>query len=257
MQRLWSRVVVCTVVLAGMVGLGTAADVSDDEFKTLITADAKTIAGAAEAGEKGTATAKKNAGAGIRSTALYVAMYANGRIGGTDDAKMAAVRDQALKIVEAAKKSDFKAAGELAKDLASPAAAGKAGKIDVAKAAGLKDDDVDLVMRHFLKTTQHASGAEEDIKKFGGKKGPAVKPEVAAAIGHRVLVMTDLTKLTPKGENAKQKKDWEEYNKKMAAAAENLLKVSQDKKATPAALRTAFESINGSCTACHNVFKNT
>lgn len=259
MRHKWSRVLLGMALIAALTGLGQAADVTNDEFKVLLDADAKTITKAAEAVEKATGAAKKTAeqraSHGIHSTALYVAAYSNARIGGKDDAKAAAIRDQALQIAKAAHAKDFKKVAELAKDLSSPKAAGKTEKIDVAKEAGVKEDDLDLVMHHFKKPTVYGSGAEDDIKAFS-KKAPA-KPEVAGAIAHRVLALAEFGKITVKGENAKQKKEWEEFNTKMAKAAEDLLKASQAKKVVPADIQKGFASINASCTACHNVFKGT
>lgn len=257
MRHYW-RVMAGVVLIAGLAGIGTAADVSDDEFKALLDADAKTITKAADAATNATGAAKKTAeqraSHGIHSTALYVAAYANARVGGKD-AKAAAVRDQALKIAKAAAAKDFKAVADLAKDLADPKAkADKADKIDVAKAAGLKDGEIDLVMHHFKKPTVYGSGAEDDIKAFA-KKAP-LKPELAGAIAHRVLAMTEFSKTAAKGENAKEKKDWADYNAKMETAALNLLKASQAKKPAPADLQKAFTAVLGGCTACHNVFKN-
>lgn len=259
MRQTWSRVLLGAALITGIASLTQAADVSNDEFKVLIEADAKTIAKAADAVEKATGAAKKTAeqraSHGVHSTALYVAAYSNARAGGADGAKAAAIRDQALQIAKAAHAKDFKKVAELAKDLTSPKAAGKAGKIELAKEAGVKEDDLDLIMHHFKKPAVYGSGAEDDIKAFS-KKAPA-KAEVAGAIAHRVLALAEFGKIVVKGENAKQKKEWEEFNTKMEKAAEDLLKASQAKKASPADLQKAFGAVNASCTGCHNVFKGT
>lgn len=262
MRYTWSRLVVGMALLVGLgsvVALSQAAEVSDDEFKSLIDADVKTLTKAVDAIEKATPANKKmveqRAGHGIHSTALYVACYANTKATGKDGAKAAAIRDVAIEIAKAAHAKDFKKVSELTKELAAPKAAGKAGAIDVAKAAGLKDDEIDLVMHHFKKATVYGSAAEDDIKAYS-KKAPT-KPEIAGAIAHRVLGMAELSKVAVKGSNAKEKKEWAEFNEKMHKAAEDLLKVSQGKKVAPADLQKAFSAVNGSCTACHNVFKGT
>ncbi|WP_020470597.1 cytochrome c [Zavarzinella formosa] len=256
MRHTWSRALLGAALIVAITGLSHAADVTDDEFKVLIDADTKLIAKAAEAGDKGAKPVKNNAANGIRSTALYVAGYANSRIGGKDDAKMAAIRDQALLIAKAAKDQDFKKIGELTKDLSAPkAAATKKEKIDVAKAAGVEEGDVELVMHHFKKPVAYASGAEEEIKKYGKKGATAPKPEVAIALANRVLVLAEFSKTAIKADNAAAKKDWATYNDKMAKAAEDLLTAAHAKKSSPADLAKAFTAIDGACTACHSKFK--
>ena len=109
-------------------GQAWAADPpADAEFQALIDQDVKIITKAAEAVEKAPTpkdkkVITKNAGTGIKSSAMILAGYANARIAGKDpaaDARSAAVRDEAIKIYKAAADGDFKAAAETAKGLAT------------------------------------------------------------------------------------------------------------------------------------------
>jgi len=234
-----------------------AAGVNDDEFKALLDQDARIIAKATAAVEKASGKDKKvvekNAGNGIKSSAILVAGYANERIDGKNpaaDAKAAGVRDLAIQIFQAADKKDFKAAGELAKGLADAKPAADPKKIDVAKAfEGIANKDV---MDNFKKTSQYGTNVEDDIKANAEKA--TVKPGDAALMAHRVLVMGEYNKSVVKAENAADKKKWVEYNDNMLKAAGDLLAASK-KKTTPADMKKVFTSLNSSCIACHDDFK--
>src|SRR5437868_4480120 len=149
-----------------LLGSAGAADApTDAEFKALVEQDAKVITGAADAVEKATGKDKRvverNAGNGIKSSALMLAEVANARIGGRDqaaDGHAAAVRDQALKIYKAAEDKKFKEAGEMAKGLATAKAAAGAKKIDIFKEAG--ELTPKETMHNFAKTSQFGSNTE-------------------------------------------------------------------------------------------------
>ncbi|HEX3148387.1 MAG TPA: cytochrome c [Gemmataceae bacterium] len=254
------NLLVAAAFLAGLAYLAPvgAADPTDDEFKSLVEQDAKVMVGAADAVDKAASPKEKkvvakNAGSGIKSSALLVATYANTRIAGKDktaDAKAAGVRDEALKIYKAAADGNFKEAAELAKGLASakPAAEGK--KIEFLKDLG--EVTQKEVMHNFLKTPQYGTNVEADIK-ANGKKATA-KPAETALMVHRVLAMGDLNKVVVKAEGAADKKKWEDYNAKMIAATESLLTATK-KKTSAADLQKAFTLVDSTCTACHDDFK--
>jgi hypothetical protein len=234
-----------------------AADPTDDEFKALVEQDAKIIARAADAVGKATGKDKrvveKNAGSGIKSSALIMAGYANARITGTNadaDAKAAGIRDTAIEIFKAADDKKFKEAAEAAKGLASPKPATGAKKIDIAKALG--DLTQKEVMDNFKKTSQYGTHVEEDIKTNAEK--PTAKPNEAALMAYRVLAMAEYNKTVTKTENAADRKKWDEYNAKMISSTEALLAASK-KKSTAAEMKKAFAAVNATCFACHDDFK--
>jgi hypothetical protein len=263
MQRIRNLLAIAALT-AGIAVLSTAkaADVGNDEFKILIDQDSKLInkalAAVAKASEREKKVKEQQASSGIHSTALYIASYANARITGSDaanDAKMATLRDSALKIAKAAHDKDFKAITEAASGITAdpkPAAGAKATKIDIFKESGLKEGDFEVTMHAFKKPVAFGTGAEDEIK--ANAKKAVAKSDNAAAIAQRVLVLAELSKHVKKGENAKEKQEWDDLNIKMEKAAQDLLAAAKAKK--PAAdLQKAFSAINGSCTACHNVFK--
>jgi hypothetical protein len=244
--------------LALLGSAGAADPATDAEFKALVEQDAKIIQQAADAVDKAASAKEKkvvarNAGSGIKSSALLMATYANDRIAGTDkagDAHAAAVRDEAIKIYKAAADGNFKAAGAAAKGLGDVKPAADAKKIDVVKELGeLTQKEV---MHNFLKTTQFGTNAEADI--IANAKKATATPANSSLIAHRVLAMGELNKAVVKAENAGDKKKWDDYNTKMIQATEGLLAASK-KKGSAADLAKAYTAVNASCTACHDDFK--
>jgi hypothetical protein len=258
MRRTPARPLLVAAALAlglALLGSAGAADPpTDAEFKALVDQDTKVIAGAADAVEKAAGKEKRvverNAGNGIKSSALMMAELANSRIGGRDaaaDAHAAAVRDEALKIYKAADGKKFKEAGEMAKGLAAVKPAADAKKIDIFKEAG--ELTPKETMHNLTKTSQFGTNAEADI--IANAKKATAKPADAALIAHRVLVLGEISKTVKKGENAAEKKAWDDYNAQMIKAAEDLLATTK-KKATAADLTKAFNTLNSRCTACHD-----
>jgi len=247
LARILLGVTAAVAGLALMLPAG-AAESSDDEFKALVEQDVKAITKATDAVGKSKAKATElNAKNAIKSSAVVMATYANARAG--SDGKAAAVRDQAIKIFQAADKKDFKAVESLAKELGT-LKAGDAKQIDVAKALGeLTSKDV---MDNFKTTDKFGTNGEADIK-ANGKKA-TIKAADANLIAHRVLTMGELNKTVTKAENAADKKEWEGYNEKMLKSAADLQAASK-KKTAPAELAKIFTSLDASCTACHDKFK--
>jgi hypothetical protein len=261
MRRIPARILLVAAAAAATVFAclrpAGAADVSDDEFKALLDQDAKIIAKATAAVEKASGKDKKvvekNAGSGIKSSAIIIAGYANARITGknpTADGNAAAVRDLAIQIFQAAEKKDFKTAGTLAQGLADAKPAADPKKVDLGKAfEGIVNKDV---MDNSKKTSQYGTNVEDDIKANAEKV--TAKPGDATLMAHRVLVMGEYNKTVVKADNAADKKKWVEYNDKMLQAAGDLLTASK-KKSAPADMKKVFATLNASCIACHDDFK--
>jgi cytochrome c556 len=261
MRRTPARAVLVAAALAvGLTYLShvDAADVSDDEFQALLDHDIKVINAAVQGVEKADPKDKKvvekNASTGIKSAAVIMAGYANNRIGGRDasrDGKAAAVRDTAIQIYKAAEDKNFKAVTELTNGLAAVKPAADPKKIDVTKAFGeLTNKEV---MDNFKKTSQYGTNVEADVIAFATKKATPTA-DASVPIAQRLLIMGEYSKSVTKTENEKQKKEWDEYNEKMIKATEDLLAAAKAKK--PAAdLAKIYNTLNASCTACHDEFK--
>jgi Cytochrome C' len=235
-------------------GAVEAADaVPDAEFKMLVDQDAKNIVTNLNNGKP----AKKTADRAIKSSALMIAAYAQGRMGKNpaDDAKLATLRDTAIKVAKTGGAKKYADAVAPAKLLAADmAAAGKPDtkNVDLIAATGV---DIEELMYQFKKIGVGGLGIEEDIK--ANAKKLTMKPDLAAALGQRTLVAADLCAvLQPSaGFNAaKPKKDWDQDIKDMKGAATAL--VGAAKANNTKDVQTAFNKLDASCVHCHDKFKN-
>ncbi len=252
------------VVLAGIVGLSSDSSVTaqggnavpEEEFKTLVDQDIKNIEAMVEVGKKKGAANISKASRSIKSSSMMIAAYAQSRIGskGANDAKLASLRDQAIKVGAAAGMKNFAAADNLVKLLKANAVDPKANtkKIDLVAAVG--EFDIEELMYQFKKTSVGGLGVEEEIK--AQAKKATIKPAEAAALAQRVLAVADYCEIVGinGGFNAsKPKKAWDDYNKDMRAAAKDVIAAAAKKNA--ADLKDAFNKLDRSCVACHDKFK--
>ena len=268
MRRTLARMLMATAALVlGLVifAPADAADISDDDFKAMLDQDTKIInaavASVEKAEAKGKKVAEKNAGSGIKSSALMIAGYANARIDGKKadaDGKSAAIRDTAIKIYKLAAAKDFKGVAEAAKTFANPTPAAGAKKMDLAalvkELGATPEQEVSQkeVMHNFLKKEQHGTNIEADI--IANSKKAVAKPADINLMAQRLMIMAEYNKIVIKADNADGKKMWAEYNDKMIKAVEGL-QATTKKKTSAADLAKAFTAVDGSCKACHDDFK--
>jgi hypothetical protein len=245
------RAVLGTAFLFGGILMVTltsvAADVPEDVLKTVMETDIKRVN---DLVEKYNAMADKKSPIQIRSTSMMVAAYAQSKIAGKDekeDKKYAGLRDQALKVFEAALPGkDMKKATPL--DLAK-ASDGDPKIVALHKAAKF---DINDLMAQFKKTTANGLNLEQDIKD-AANKGAKVD---SAGIAARVSFVGDFLKdVGPDGgfDAKKTKKSWDDSTEKMMAANKDLMAATKDKSAPK--IKEALKKMDGACTACHNVFK--
>ena len=246
------------ISLVAYMGRVGAADVADDEFKVIVDQEGKILTKGVVAVEKAMGKAKKsverNASNGAKSSAMILAAIANERIAGKDpaaDAKAAGIRDAAIQLYKDASEKNFKAIAEGAKAIADAKPGNDAKKLDISKAFG--EPSVGDVMHNFLRADQYGTNAEADI--IANAKKPVAKPEATIAIAHRVLAMYEYSKTVSNAEGADKKKQWDEFNEKMKKATTDLLAAGRAKK-TGADLGKVYLAVDGSCKACHNVFKS-
>ena len=245
------------VVCAGIVGLGmTSTDaapaaVPDAEFKALVDQDAKNINTLLNDGKP----ARKTADRSIKSSALMIAAYAQSRMGKNpaDDAKLATLRDTAIKVALTGGKKKYAEAVAPAKLLSADIAAGKPDTkpVDLIKATEI---DMEELMYQFKKTAVGGLGLEEEIK--ANAKKLALKPEQISALAQRILVVCDFcdTLQPASGFSAtKPKKSWDQYNADMKTSSTALISAAKANNAKD--LQAAFTKLDGSCVACHNMFK--
>jgi hypothetical protein len=196
-------------------------------------------------------TADKVRGADRRRamvSAMVVATVANNN---AKDPQMAAVRDQAVQLLDALQKDDSDAAKEAAVKLVSvkPAGPGKTQNLGLEKY--LKDGndyDRDTTMQLFKSTRIGGLGIETMIQQYA-KTAPSAKEmdKIMAAL-YRVQILTEVVdKIAPEGKAAK----WGGFTKALKEAV-----ADATAKKRPEDLKVALDRVDGACAACHAEFKN-
>jgi len=225
--------------------IARAAELTPSDVAALVGIDGKFINTALKGG-----TPEKKSNVPIKSSALMVAVYAQAQITGKDaaeDLKFASMRDNALKVYKAIASKKYADAVAPAKALAAmevdPGASVK--PVDILKETKA---DIDDLMAQFKKS---GLDLETQIKAQSKKAG---KPEDAAAIGARMLVIVDLmATIHPDFGGKKNQAAWTASSKEMKVASEEVLKAATSKDAKK--ISAAMLKLDGSCTSCHNVFK--
>src|SRR5262245_53221989 len=167
------------------------------------------------------------------------------------DPRMAAVRDQAIKVLDALAKDDSDTAKDAALELTkvNPADTGAARNLELQKYFRDGEDyDRDTLMQLFKSTRVGGLGIETMIQKYAKAAPPAKEMDNIMAALYRVLILTEvIDKVAPEGKAAK----WGGYSK---ALKEALADATTKKK--PDDVKTALNRIDGACAACHAEFKN-
>jgi hypothetical protein len=261
-------IVGAAALLGGIVGLNqTNMEAADppltSEFKSLVEQDAKNALEMIDrinmqmTGTKERKITEKRAASSIPANAIMIAAYAQNRITGknaAEDARMATLRDAALKVVRSAGAKQFAmAAADLQKLKADMPADANANPKIVNLAAEI---DTETLMHQFKKTATGGLGIEDEIKDLADpmNKTP-VNPAKAIALAERLLTVADMVdSLTPQGGfNAKKnKKAWDGFNKDMRTAAKNLITTANAKNPD---WKGAFAKLDASCVACHQIMK--
>jgi Cytochrome C' len=254
-----------TIILAGIIGLNfssmdaadNSAPVPETDMKLLVDQDIKNIEAMIVVGKKGGAANVSKASRSIRSSSMMIAAYAQSRMGakGADDAKLASLRDAAIKVGIAAGKKNFADVDGLVKALKANAIDSKANTKKISLTSAIGEFDLEELMFQLKKTSVGGLGTEEEIKAQAKKL--TISPENAAALAQRVLILSDYCEVIPIGSGgfnaAKPKKAWDEFNKDMRTAAQGVIAAAGQKNANN--LKTAFDKLDRSCVACHEKFK--
>jgi hypothetical protein len=255
------------VLLAGIVYLNqtettVAADpVPDSEFKGLVEQDAKNILSFIERIDKAKdkKVLDKRANVLVVSDAMMIAMYAQSQITGKNadaDAKYATLRDAAIKVAKEVKKKDRKLAevAKLAKNLSADMQAAKGVSAKPIKLSEAVEFDIDDLMFQYKTTVIGGIGVEKSVK--DNAKKLTLKNDEAALLALRVMAVCDYSEtVKPEFNATKTEKMWDGFNKDTREAAKVLYGASKGKE--PKKIQSAFDKLDGACTACHNVFKKT
>ena len=186
--------------------------------------------------------AEKRSVPGLRAAALNIALY------GKDDTRAAA-----LKVADALAKKDFAGAKALGEKL--PTAAGTPGDADaLIKASKLTLGEV---MAPFKADKFGGMNLEADTRKQLKKATDVKQIELIAA---RTTALGEFMLLLPSEKaaaNDANKKKWDSYSKGMLKASrETLAEAAKGDKADKAKLEKGLRTIDATCTACHNEYRD-
>lgn len=195
----------------------------------------------------------KRAEGSLKAVAMMIALYADQNASGKDAEKMIALRSQALKVAEAIAKKDFAAAKTAAEGLSKPSGGDK-------KAIKLHEQakfDIAEVMSPFRAATVDGLNIEKDIR--AQAKGVTDVKLVGDLAAHTTL-LGEYTLLLPVEKataNAANKKKWDDYTNDMLKLSRDIAaEAAKGAKADKAGLKSKLSKLDGSCTACHNDFRD-
>jgi hypothetical protein len=163
-----------------------------------------------------------------------------------------ATQGQAAKVLLALDKKDYKAAADAAKGLSAP-------KADPAAVKGIVGKyDLEDVMSQFRLAKSGGLNIEKDIR--DAIKSGSIDPKAAELIGARSSALGVHTEKMPNDKattNANMKSKWETYSKSMIGAGKELAEEGgKGAKADAKKLLTSLKKLDGSCSNCHNDFRN-
>ncbi|CAN5383631.1 hypothetical protein BH11PLA2_BH11PLA2_07920 [soil metagenome] len=244
--------------LIGALALGTltlatgsyaAAPLPETTYAKVIDADTAHLNSLVEL-----AKTKKGIPGRIKATAMLLAVYSQDNLTGKDADKMAAVRAQALKVAEAVAKKDTAATASAVAGLKGIAADAKADK-KPAKLAAMHKLDLRELMDLFGASAGGGMNIEKDIRSM--KKDGVKDVALAELVGARTAALADLTlELPPAFGGKKKKDDWDRWTKDMKAISVDITaEAAKGAKADMAKLKKLMGGLDGSCTNCHNVFR--
>ena len=194
----------------------------------------------------------------IKATAMLLALAAQNNAAGKDAAKMAALRDQALKVAELVSRKDYAGAKKAAAALSGPpAGSGGKGPVELHKQHGFELHELMSVFRQYETRTRKLGGwdLEKDVKDIARKKKDA-DPARAAEIGAWAVLIGQYTLHLPNEEGQAKKKDWDRYTNEMIQIGRDLAESAAKGKADKAALQKKVFALDANCNACHGEFRD-
>ncbi|MFO0807101.1 MAG: hypothetical protein U0746_00595 [Gemmataceae bacterium] len=253
------------LVLVTMIVGGVAADsksgwwkpvLLDNEFSTLVTADAKTIGDTLAKGKP-----DKKGVAKARAAALMVAAYAQGAMAkdGAKAPELSALRDNAVAVAQAIKDDKFDEAKKIAADIKVAGKGGSSAKPDAV--AVEKQFDLKELMSQFKPDAAGGISLERNLTKFWNKRGTAPFKEAelkeVLPLLLRTAVIAQVTEaMAPTADEGKKTREaWVKWSKEMGELAEEAAKQARQAKPDDKVLKSALKKLEGNCAACHAVFR--
>lgn len=248
MQLVWTQRVLMTAAVVAAVGLVAGGrTAAKDPLPTGAAAEQlKTDIAYLKAGLE---AKKRNAVLPLKSTTMLIAINAQNQMSGADAAKMAGVRDQAVKVAEALAKPevDWDAAAKAAAAMESATGDPKA----EVKLVALHDFDTYELMTIFKPKNRGGRGLEQEVLKFT-KSAADVK--AAAEVANLTALIGQFTELMPPADaTADNKQKWIGWSQEMQKTGKEAAEAA--KSGEKAGLTKKFQALNDTCTNCHNVFR--
>lgn len=209
----------------------------------------------------------------IKATALLIALNAQNN-GSGDPSKMTAIRASALLLAKSANTdsgkfadADYAATKKAFADLKAGTGKGEKVLVPAVKMAEEGGIDLDWLMRGAYKppakvgpidTDKAGRQVEKNIKDMAAKKKP-VDVSLAIDAANRSIVVGEFTLAMPHEDakkNPAKMKQWEEFTKEMMKVGKEVAdEGSKGAKADKAELQRRLSKLDGTCVACHEVFK--
>ncbi len=189
---------------------------------------------------------------GLKSASMLLALNAQNNMEGADAAKMAGLRDSALKVaaaLEAGKVGDAKTA---AKALSAPAA-GDAKKM--VKLAEQSKFSLDEAMGLLSSARAGGLNIENDFKDRDVEKTMKDPKKVELYAARIALIGQYSLDLAPSDANGAKKKKWEDWSKEMTQLSNDLAVEAAKAKPDTAAMKKKIGLVNKNCADCHNEFR--
>jgi hypothetical protein len=218
------------------------------DYVKLVNHDAKVIQDALAKG-----TLDKKTGRKVKATAFMIAVYAQANMKGAGD--LAALRDDALKVVKLVEDNNLKEAAAIAARL-TPHPKGAGGK--AAPVALEKQLDFETVMRQFSSERVGGYGIEKLLEELGESKDAltAEQKERLTLVGYKIAMIGHVADAYADEKNEggkKTKENWLAFSGQFRQAAVGLAEAARG--GTDPAVRTAVEKLSATCTKCHDVFR--
>lgn len=188
----------------------------------------------------------------LKATAMMLALYSQNGMSGSDAAKAAGQRDQALLIAEAIKKKNYAAA----KTAVEGWATAKEG--DPKKTLKLHEQhgfDLTELMAQFALGRSGGRHIEADLKAQSAKVSDV---KLAGELGARVATIGQYAaEMPPADAVGPKKKKWDDLTQEMIKLGSDAsAEATKGDKTDKAALAKKLAAINLNCKNCHDMFRN-
>ena len=188
----------------------------------------------------------------LKATAMMLALYAQNGMTGSDGAKAAGRRDQALLLAAAIEKKDYGAAKTALEGLATAADG------DPKKTVKLHEQnkfELSELMAQFALGRSGGRHIEADLKTQASK---VTDVKLAAELAGRVATIGQYTAdMPPTDAVGPKKKKWDDYSKEMIKLGTDAsAEAAKGDKADKVVLAKKLAAINLNCKNCHDAFKS-